>query len=141
MLAPSGEANQLTSSRSVYQQARGWNAGVGGLPFLGVCVGMMGGKFDESMHAQLPELSFWFIACAYTIIYDNNRYIKQVDKHGGRAPPEARLPPSMLGGFLLVIGLAWFAATDAPTVHWAASVVAGVPFGFGMVLVFLALMN
>lgn len=43
----------------------------------------------------------------YVIFYDNPRYVKLVDKHGGRAPPEARLPASMLGSVLLVIGLAW----------------------------------
>ena len=43
----------------------------------------------------------------YVIVYDNPRYVKLVDKRGGRAPPETRLPASMLGSVLLIIGLAW----------------------------------
>jgi hypothetical protein len=56
-------------------------------------------------------------------------------------PPEARLPPAIVGAFALPIGLFWFAWTNYPSVHFMASISAGVPFGFGMLLVFLALMN
>lgn len=80
-------------------------------------------------------------AVAYTIIYDNNRYIRAADAYGGRAPPEARLPPAMLGGALLVIGLAWFAGSDGPNTHWIVSIIGSAPFGWGMVLVFLALVR
>lgn len=106
----------------VFQQVRGWSPGIGSLPFLGVLVGMM-------------------LAVVYTIVYENPRYVKVVDKCGGRAPAEARLPASMLGAVCLVIGLAWFAATDGPSVHWIVPILAGVPFAFGMVLVFLSIMN
>lgn len=81
----------------------------------------------------LAVLVGMMIAVTYTILYDNNRYIRAVDKHGGRAPPEARLPPAMLGGGLLVIGLAWFAASDGPDTHWIVSIIGSAPFGCGMV--------
>ena len=64
-----------------------------------------------------------------------------VEKHGGIAPPEARLPAAIVGGIALPVGLFWFAWTNYPTLPWEASVAAGIPFGFGMVLVFLAVMN
>jgi hypothetical protein len=69
-----------------YQQYRGWNAGVGALPFLGVAVGMI-------------------LSVCYAI-YDNKRYVKimEADEHG-IAPPEARMPPAMIGGVSIVIGL------------------------------------
>lgn len=105
----------------VYQQNRGWNTGVGGLAFLGIMVGM-------------------FFAIAYTIPV-NHRFVHIMQKHNGFAPPEARLPPSLIGSIALPIGLFWFAWTNSPSVHWMASVAAGVPFGFGMVLVFLSIMN
>jgi MFS family permease len=105
----------------VYQEARGWSEGVGGLAFLGVLIGMN-------------------FAVIYTIFYDNKRYQKTADKHGGFAPPEARLPPAMVGGIALTVGLFWFAWTNYPTLPWQASVAAGIPFGFGMCLVFLAVM-
>ncbi|KAJ4328670.1 hypothetical protein N0V84_000861 [Fusarium piperis] len=105
----------------VYQQNRGWNQGVGGLAFLGIMVGML-------------------FAIAYTIP-DNKRYMKTEEKHGGFAPPEARLPPCLVGCIAFPIGLFWFAWTNDKHVHWMASIAAGVPFGFGMVIVFLSVMN
>jgi hypothetical protein len=105
----------------VFQVNRGWNQGVGGLPFTALIVGMI-------------------MAVSYTI-WDNKRYIRIEQQHGGFAPPETRLPPSIIGCIALPIGLFWFAWTNGPSVHWMASAAAGVPFGFGMVLVFLGLMN
>ncbi|KAG9711660.1 MFS general substrate transporter, partial [Aureobasidium melanogenum] len=95
--------------------------GIGGLAFLGVAVGMIG-------------------AVVYSI-FDNKRYVKISNAHGGFAPPEARLPPCILGGILLPVGLFWFAWTNSPSIQFMASIAAGVPFGFGMVLVFLGIMN
>jgi len=80
-------------------------------------------------------------AISYSIFYDDRRYQKVVIKHGGVAPPEARLHGVIVGGCVLPIGLFWFAWTNSPHLPWAASMAAGIPFGFGMVLVFLGLMN
>ncbi|KAI7342268.1 synaptic vesicle transporter, partial [Hortaea werneckii] len=68
-------------------------------------------------------------------------YAKVSDEHKGFAPPEARLPSCMVGGIAVPVGLFWFAWTNYPSIHWMASIAAGVPFGFGMVLVFLGIMN
>jgi hypothetical protein len=105
----------------VYQQQRGWSPGIGGLAFIGVMVGEM-------------------IAVLYSI-WDNKRYQHTEAKHNGKAPPEARLPPAMLGSVSLPLGLFWFAWTNYPSIHWAVSIVGAAPFGFGMVLVFLSIMN
>eukprot|EP01117_Protostelium_nocturnum_P015102 TRINITY_DN5818_c0_g1_i1.p1 TRINITY_DN5818_c0_g1~~TRINITY_DN5818_c0_g1_i1.p1 ORF type:complete len:573 (-),score=181.21 TRINITY_DN5818_c0_g1_i1:43-1761(-) len=105
----------------VYQQNRGWSPGIGGLAFSGVAVGMV-------------------FAVTYNIM-ENKRYIRAADSNGGRAPPEERLPPAILGGVLLPIGLFWFAWTNYPSIHWIASIAAGIPFGMGMVLVFLSILN
>ncbi|KAJ5450589.1 Major facilitator superfamily multidrug transporter mdrA [Penicillium daleae] len=105
----------------VYQVNRGWNQGIGGLAFLGIMVGML-------------------MAVVYTL-WDNKRYIRVQEKHDGFAPPEARLPPTMVACVAIPIGLFWFAWTNYPNIHFMASIAAGVPFGFGMVLVFLGIMN
>lgn len=106
----------------VYQQGRGWSSGIGGLAFLGVAVGMLA-------------------AVVYSI-WDNKRYIKVMQASAsGFAPPEARLPPALIGSIAMPIGLFWFAWTNYPNIHWMASIAAGAPFGFGMVLVFLSIMN
>jgi hypothetical protein len=59
----------------------------------------------------------------------------------GFAPPECRPPPVIFGGVAIVVGLAWFAATNSPGVHWASPVIAGVPFAMGFVLVFVYCAN
>ncbi|MCJ1360589.1 MAG: MFS siderochrome iron transporter 1 [Icmadophila ericetorum] len=109
----------------VFQEYRGWSEGIGGLAFLGVAVGMIG-------------------AVIYTIP-DNKRYLNAENraKESGKfgAPPETRLPPAMLGSICLPIGLFWFAWTNSPSTHWIVCILGTVPFGFGMVLVFLSIMN
>ncbi|MCJ1407457.1 MFS siderochrome iron transporter 1 [Ptychographa xylographoides] len=110
----------------VYQENRGWSQGVGGLAFIGVAIGMLG-------------------AVIYTIP-DNKRYqrvAQEATAAGAKngASPEARLPPSLIGSICLPIGLFWFAWTNYPSIHWIVSIIGTVPFGFGMVLVFLSIMN
>ncbi|KAJ5465379.1 hypothetical protein N7530_009166 [Penicillium desertorum] len=105
----------------VFQEVRGWSEGVGGLAFLGILVGMV-------------------MAVVYTFP-ENFRYAKKCSQTSDRLAPELRLPPSMIGGIALPVGLFWFAWTNSPNIHWMASVAAGAPFGFGMVLVFLSVFN
>ncbi|EXJ77033.1 hypothetical protein A1O3_10190 [Capronia epimyces CBS 606.96] len=105
----------------VFQAGRGWNPGVGGLGFMGVLVGFLTGVF--------------------VVIFDNKRYIRWHRKTNGFAPPECRLPPAIWGGLAIVVGLAWFAATNGPNIHWASPIIAGFPFGLGFVLVFLCCAN
>ncbi|KAF7937384.1 uncharacterized protein EAE98_001698 [Botrytis deweyae] len=105
----------------VYQTGRGWSAGIGGLAFCGVAVGMM-------------------IAVLYSV-WDNKRYNATAAKHNNAAPPEARLPPALIGSICLPVGLFWFAWTNSPSVHWIVSIIGTAPFGCGMVLVFLSVMN
>ena len=109
----------------VYQQNRHWSEGIGGLAFLGVAVGMIG-------------------AVIYTIP-DNRRYQRNeaagIAKGEGGAAPEARLPPAMIGSVCIPIGLFIFAWTNYPSIHWIVSIIFTAPFGFGMVLVFLSIMN
>lgn len=109
----------------VFQQNRGWSEGIGGLAFLGVAVGM--------------------IAAVIYTVPDNNRY-KRAEEAGiakGEigAPPEARLPPAMIGSVCIPIGLFIFAWTNYPSIHWIVCIIFTAPFGFGMVLVFLSIMN
>jgi len=108
----------------VFQQVRGWNAGVGGLAFLGVLVGMMAGVL-------------------LVIVWYNPEYVRVASQSpGGLAPPETRLRPAFLGAVSLVVGLAIFTGTDGPNIHWFVPIaLGGAPFGMGMVLLFLSIQN
>lgn len=105
----------------VFMQYRGWNAGEEGLAFLGIMVGAILSVF---------VVLFW----------GNKKYIRDVQKRGFPIP-EDRLPPAFAASILIVIGLAGFAATDGPNVHWIASIIFGVPFGMGMVQLFLSILG
>jgi len=105
----------------VYQMGRGWSPGIGGLAFIGVAVGMI-------------------FAVLYAV-WDNKRYNKVIEaSESGSAPPEARLPLAFPGSIAIPVGMFWFAWTNSPSVHWIVSIIAGAPFGFGVVLVFLSIM-
>ncbi|KAH8079912.1 major facilitator superfamily domain-containing protein [Filobasidium floriforme] len=106
----------------VFQQERGWSPGIGGLAFVGVLVGFA-------------------IAVLWTIFIENPRYTRKNDAEGW-LPPEQRLVPALIGGLLLPYGLFAFAWTASPkSIHWIAPIICSMPFGMGMVLVFLSIFN
>lgn len=105
----------------VYEKGRGWSEGITGLSFLGILVGII-----------------FSTICTFPMYF---RYKKKVLSTPGRIAPEARLPDSFWGAIALPIGLFWFAWTNSPSIHYMISIAAGVPFGFGMVMVFLPVLN
>ncbi|CAK7203538.1 MFS siderochrome iron transporter 1 [Sporothrix eucalyptigena] len=106
----------------IFEEGRGWSAGIGGLAFLGIAVGMT-------------------LAVVYAM-WDNRNYArKAAASPDGMAPPEARLPAGILGSILLPIGLFWFAWTNAAPVHWIVPIIGSSFFAAGLVLVFLSLLN
>ncbi|VUC27324.1 unnamed protein product [Clonostachys rosea] len=101
----------------VFQLERGWSPGKGGLPFLGIAIGM-------------------FIAVPSVLII-NKWYVKEAAKTpDGLLEPEARLVGGIIGGITVPIGMFWFAWTTYESIHWLCPVAAGIPFGFGMTLIF-----
>jgi len=100
----------------VYQKERGWSQGLGGLAFAGVAAGVL--------------------AAVLLNFYINNRYQRLKNP-----TPESRLPPAMIGGIAISAGLFWFAWTNGRSAHWLASISASSVFGFGMVLIFVAINN
>ncbi|KAF8803571.1 MFS general substrate transporter [Phlegmacium glaucopus] len=97
----------------VFQEHRHFSPGEGGLAFLGVGLGILGGLVSQPIQ--------------------NKFYWKMMDKsESGRAPPEARLPLAMVGAILNPLGLWWFAWTTKPSIHWIVPILAGIPFGMGV---------
>ena len=103
-----------------YQRVRGWNNGIGALPFLAVTLGAL-------------------IGCAVIVAFIP-RYQRKVQASHGPVPEE-RMMPMMIGGVLFPIGLFWFSWTSYPTISWVPQVLAGVPLGAGIVLIFLQVRN
>jgi hypothetical protein len=90
-----------------------------GLTFLGILVGFI-----------LAVISF--------AIFDATLYAKALKKANGTPAPEHRLYAAMLGSIMLPIGLFWFAWAPRENVHWIVPVLAGVPFGWGSLDIFVS---
>ncbi|KAI5358126.1 putative major facilitator superfamily, MFS transporter superfamily [Septoria linicola] len=105
----------------VFRQQRGYGLVVSTLPFLGLFVGVL---------------------CAVGINLANQSYYsKAVAKNSGRAAPEARLPPMLVGGFLFSAGLFWFGWTADPKYHWSIPVIAAGFIGAGFNTIFQQCLN
>jgi DHA1 family multidrug resistance protein-like MFS transporter len=88
----------------VFNEQRKYSLVVSMLPFFGIFVGVI---------------------CALIINFTNQpRYARAVKKNNGKAVPEARLPPMIIGGVSLSAGLFWFGWTADPKYSWALPTVA-----------------
>jgi multidrug resistance protein len=99
-----------------------FNAGEGGLVFLGLGLGVISATIIFTIMDRM--------------IYRRKTLAMRANGDFSHLPPEERLYPAMIGAFLLPIGLFWFAWSAKPSVHWISPVLATIPFGVGSVLVF-----
>ncbi|KAK4900200.1 hypothetical protein LTR27_002424 [Elasticomyces elasticus] len=105
----------------VYRQNRGMGQIVSTLPFLGLFVGVL---FAVGIN-----------------LANQPRYARIVAQNKGRAVPEARLPPMLIGGFLFTLGLFWFGWTADPKFHWSISTIATAFIGAGFNVIFQQCIN
>ena len=100
-----------------FEEERGWNMGVGELPFIAVTVGVLAG-------------------CVIIIAFTKARF-QRIVQQTGKVVPEERLIPMMIGGILLPAGMFWFGWTSSPNITWVPQVIAGGFLGAGVLLIFL----
>jgi MFS transporter, DHA1 family, multidrug resistance protein len=100
----------------VFIEQRGWNMGVGSLPFIALNIGVIFGVFIIG-------------------VYTKTRFARIMAKTG-KVVPEERLLPMIAGSLILPIGLLWFAWTDHLVSPWG-QIIALVPIGMGLMLIFL----
>jgi DHA1 family multidrug resistance protein-like MFS transporter len=104
-----------------FTEQRGWNIGVGALPFSALTIGVIMG--------------------VSLIVYTSKTRFARAIKLTGHVVPEERLIPMMVGGGVFPIGLFWFAWTSNPHMTWVPQVLAGIPIGMGVQLIFLQGLN
>ncbi|KAI4816168.1 MFS general substrate transporter [Aureobasidium sp. EXF-8845] len=104
-----------------FQEYRGWNAGVGALPFAAIIVGVAFG-------------------CGFIAYFTKTRFARKIEETGD-VVPEERMIPMIVGGALLPIGMFWFAWTSNPNIIWVPQVISGAFIGAGVLLVFLQGLN
>ncbi|TVY39814.1 Polyamine transporter [Lachnellula subtilissima] len=103
----------------VFSSVYGFNNRQIGLTFLGLLIGFL-------------------FAVASFGIFDATLYRKAAKRANGRPAPEHRLYAALLGSILLPIGLFWFAWAPSHSVHWIVPVLAGIPFGWGCLSIFIS---
>jgi MFS transporter, DHA1 family, multidrug resistance protein len=101
-----------------FQVVRGWKSGIASLPFLGIFVGII-------------------ICSIFMAIDTKTRFQREAIRSKKPVLPEARLPPMIIGSFILPAGLFWFAWTSDPNITWVPQVLSGIFIGCGIFLVFL----
>ncbi|OOF98379.1 hypothetical protein ASPCADRAFT_164889 [Aspergillus carbonarius ITEM 5010] len=105
-----------------FEEVRGWtNEGIAGLPFIGILIGV-------------------FCGVALIVWQTKTRFARKLAKHG-RVVPEERLVPMMIASVMLPAGLFWFGWTSHPSTPWGAQVVAGIPIGMGILVIFMQGLN
>lgn len=102
---------------SIFQGSRHWSLSISGLAFLGIGVGM---AIATAIFPLLAKL-----------------HARHFDKMG--PVPEARLPHLIIVSWFMPVGLFIFAWTAEPPIHWAVPILAGLPFGFSLVMLFLGI--
>ena len=103
----------------VFQVNHGFELWQIGLTFLGLAVGIMLGVATDP---------FWHM--------NRDRLVRKHEAAGGEpgsSEPEFRLPPAILGGVLVPVGLFWFGWTSYSSVHWIVPIIGSGFFGMGCV--------
>ena len=104
-----------------FQEQRGWNDGVGALPFIGIIIGVALGSL-------------------FITILTKTRFKRKFLKDG-YVEPEERLLPMIVGSVLMPVGLFWFAWTSNPNITWVPQALAGIPIGGGILMIFIQGLN
>lgn len=107
----------------VFAEAYGFDDGHAGLTFCSVLIGLAMALFVT------PQVE--------------KNYQKRAQAKGGRADPEDRLVGMMIGCWFVPISLFIFGWTSPPVVqpgggNWVGPVSSGIPFGFGMVIIYFS---
>ncbi|KAL6454537.1 TPO4 Polyamine transporter 4 [Candida maltosa Xu316] len=111
--------------RGVYHM----DLGVSGLAFISVGVGMFLG------------IVLYILLDAYLFFPKNPDGTRgKRDENGNFVwdPPERKLLIGIIGAPFLPIALFWLGWTGRSSVHWIVPILSGLPFGFGLILIFLA---
>lgn len=107
----------FTTFTDVFESQYQFNTGEAGLAYLGLGVGFCLG--------QLTVMPF------------SNWYLRRQQKLRGSNKPEDRLPPLILGSFLLPIGLFWYGWSAKAHAHWIVPIIGTSFVGVGILYVFL----
>lgn len=111
----------------IFQKEYGMGLGVGGLPFIGVGIGLC---FGVVFYITLDRLMF------FPKNEDGTRGNRDAQGNLKKVAPEVILPVGKVGAVCLPVALFWLGWTGRKSISWVAPTASGIPFGFGLVLIF-----
>lgn len=100
--------------RLVFQTTYDMNLWQIGLAFSGIITGMFMAAASNPIWCRIRER-----------LSDNQ------EEEPGRGEPEYQLPPAIIGGVLIPIGLFWFGWTTCSSIHWIIPIIGSALFGCG----------
>jgi multidrug resistance protein len=103
----------------IFMEGKGWSAHMTGLTFIPIMVGVI-------VSTILSPL----------VNKDYNKRAKVYIDRGQAPPPELRLCPMMIGCWFVPVGLFIYAWTSYPSLSWVGPTLAGLPCGFGFVIIY-----
>ncbi|PWY84823.1 MFS general substrate transporter [Aspergillus heteromorphus CBS 117.55] len=106
----------------VFGEIYHFNLGQIGLAYIGILTGVI---------ITIPPYYWWM-----------HRYLEpKFDPVTGALPPEARLPPAIIGGLFIPVCLFWFGWSARPDIHWIMPIVGSGFFAVGAFLLFNPVLN
>ncbi|RYP20275.1 hypothetical protein DL767_009486 [Monosporascus sp. MG133] len=84
------------------------------------------------------------VACSMGIFICYDRLFQNAIEQGcewARQEGLRRLPLACMGGPLLSVSIFWLGWTASPNIHWSVSMLSGLPFALGMMMIFVAFFN
>ncbi|KAH8800235.1 major facilitator superfamily domain-containing protein [Xylogone sp. PMI_703] len=104
----------------IFQKTRGYGAGVGSLPFLGLVIGMS--------------------ASGAAVVYNTKFWVRKYHANNNKGIPEWRMPLAIVGAISFAAGIFWLGwSGNYGSVHWIVPTIAGVFVGFGILTIFTQL--
>lgn len=113
----------------IFQGVYHMSLGISGLAFLGVGIGLFLGAF------------FYLYLIKFVFFKKNPDGSSPLYQDGIFVPPtpESRLLPAKVGALFLPISLFWVGwSGQTGKIHWIMPMIGGVPFGFGLILIFFS---
>lgn len=106
----------FTTFTYVYQERYGFDTGQAGLAYLGLGIGFVVGQFAVGAFSD--------------------RWLKHKSK-SGPMKPEYRLPPLIIGAFLIPAGFLWYGWAAEKNAHWIVPIIGTSVIGLGTLFSFL----
>ncbi|PTB41754.1 hypothetical protein M441DRAFT_68771 [Trichoderma asperellum CBS 433.97] len=108
----------FTTIPSVFKDKYGFSTGLSGLAYLGIGIGFMAGLI-------------------LTALTNDRIMAKMAQRNGGKFEPEMRLPMMIFYAAFCPISFFWYGWTTDKDVHWIVPIIGMVPFGFGLMGLYL----